>query len=228
MSNQDIEALANLLNKQKPTLYYCEQRSDEWYSLRQGKMTASRIADALAKTKTGWGVGRERYAVELALERITGQSAPNFVSADMQWGIDTEDEAIQAYEYMTGNAVDDVGFVENTAAPIGCSPDGLVGLDGSIEVKCPATHTHVQTVLSGKVKSEYVQQMEAQMIICKRNWCDFISYDPRTPPGLSLFVKRHFLPSTAEMNAKLIDYAGFLLEVDALETKLRAKINASG
>ena len=199
----------------KPTIHTMEQRSDEWFAVRCGKLTASRVADALAKTKTGWGAARERYLTEVVLERITGQVVPlGFTSADMQWGTDTEPEARAAYEFRLDAAVEEVGFVDHgTIKNFGCSPDGLVLEGGMVEIKCPASHTHLKTILDNKIPPQYIKQMQAQMLICQRRWCDFVSFDPRMPPHLTYWSKRlpvwdkaeDTLPFLADVNAFLKD-----------------------
>ena len=167
------------------------QGSPEWHALRLGKVTASRVADVVAKTKTGWGASRANYAAELVAERLTGNAADRFTNAAMQWGTDNEPQARKAYEFMTDNVVTQIGFVDHPTIPMtGASPDGLVGADGLLEIKCPNTATHIDTLLTQTVPGKYITQMHWQMACTGRAWCDFVSFDPRMPEEMRLFIKR--------------------------------------
>jgi len=167
------------------------QGSVEWLALRAGKVTASRVADVVAKTKSGWGASRANYMAELIAERLTGEAAERFTNAAMQWGTDHEPDARAAYEFFRDAAVAEIGFVEHpTIGMTGASPDGLVGDDGLVEIKCPNTATHLDTLLSQAVPAKYVTQMLWQMACTGRKWCDFVSYDPRLPESMSMFVTR--------------------------------------
>lgn len=168
-----------------------DQRSDAWHALRIGKVTASRIKDVMAKTKTGYGASRKNYMAELLVERMTGQKADSYINAAMQHGIDTEAEARAAYEVEKFVAVTECGFYICPDIPqSGASPDGLVDADGLVEIKCPNTATHIDTLLSGTIDDGYIKQMQWQMYCTGRKWCDFVSYDNRMPEHLRLFVKR--------------------------------------
>ncbi len=168
-----------------------EQYSDEWFAARVGKATASRVSDIIARTKTGWGASRKNYMAELVAERLTGQTAERYSNAAMQWGIDTEPQARAAYEFFRDQVVEEVGFVDHPAIPMsGASPDGYVGEDGLIEVKCPNTATHIDTLLTKSIPDKYIVQMHWQMACSGRRWCDFVSFDPRMPEHLRLFVRR--------------------------------------
>lgn len=168
-----------------------EQRSTEWFTARLGKVTASRVADVIAKTKTGYSTSRENYMAQLVCERMTGTQGESFSSVVMQWGTDQEPLARAAYEAAKDVLVDEVGFITHpTIINAGASPDGLVGDDGLIEIKCPNTATHIDTLLSDKVPSKYNTQMQWQMACTSRKWCDFVSFDPRMPEGLQLFIQR--------------------------------------
>lgn len=167
------------------------QGSAEWFAQRAGKVTASRVADVIVKTKTGWGASRANYAAQLVAERLTGNVEPTFTNAAMQWGTDKEPEAREAYEFHAGVFVDQVGMIDHPKiAMTGASPDGLVGDAGLVEIKCPNTATHIETLLSGKVPAKYVTQMAWQMACTGRAWCDFVSFDPRMPEHMRLFVQR--------------------------------------
>jgi putative phage-type endonuclease len=167
------------------------QGTTEWHEARCGRVTASRIADVTARTKTGWGASRKNYAAELIAERLTGIPAQGFTNAAMQWGIDTEPQARAAYEFFRDEAVQEVGLVTHPTIPMSsASPDGLVGEDGMIEIKCPNTATHIDTLLAKSIAGKYVKQMQWQMACAGRQWVDFVSFDPRMPEHLRLFVER--------------------------------------
>jgi putative phage-type endonuclease len=168
-----------------------EQRSDDWFAIRCGKATASRIADIVAKTKSGPSASRANYMAQLVSERLTGVAEQGYSNAAMQWGCAYEADARAAYSFREDADVIEVGFVEHpTIAWSGASPDGLVGDDGLVEIKCPNTATHIDTLLSGKVPEKYRTQMLWQMACTGRKWCDFVSYDPRLPEKMRLFVAR--------------------------------------
>ena len=168
-----------------------EQGTDEWFAVRIGKVTASRVADVLAKTKTGYSTSRENYMAQLVCERLTGHKGESFTNAAMQHGTDTEPLARAAYEALHDVLVDEVGFIPHpTIIMAGASPDGLVSDDGLLEIKCPNTATHIETLLSQTVPGKYNTQMQFQMACTDRSWCDFVSFDNRLPPELQLFVRR--------------------------------------
>lgn len=167
------------------------QGSDEWKALRLGKVTASRVADVIAKTKSGYSTSRANYAAQLIAERLTGVPAESYTNAAMAHGTETEPEARAAYEFYQGVTVDQVAFVAHPKIEqAGCSPDGLVGSDGLVEIKCPNTATHLETLLGQSVPGKYEAQMQFQMACCGRAYCDFVSYDPRMPENMRLFIKR--------------------------------------
>jgi putative phage-type endonuclease len=172
-------------------IYDVTQGTGEWFAARCGKVTASRIADVMAVTKTGPAATRKNYMAQLITERLTGEVAPTFSNAAMQWGTDTEPMAREAYEQAQLVGVERVGFVDHpTIVMSGASPDGLVGSDGLVEIKCPNTATHLETLESGKIADKYMKQMMWQMACTAREWCDFVSYDPRLPENMQLFIKR--------------------------------------
>jgi putative phage-type endonuclease len=167
------------------------QGSDEWKALRLGKVTASRVANMVARTKSGYGASRANYAAQLIAERLTGVVAEGFTNAAMQHGTDTEPEARNAYEFYHGVSVREVAFVPHPTIPdAGCSPDGLVGDDGMVEIKVPNTSTHLDTLLGQATPACYIDQIQFQMACTGREWCDFVSYDPRLPERMRLFVRR--------------------------------------
>jgi len=191
-----------------------EQGTEEWFNIRIGKVTASRVADVLAKTKTGYSTTRDNYMAQLVCERLTGQKGESFTNAAIQHGIETEAYARAAYEARYDVLVDEVGFVSHpTIEMSGASPDGLVGDDGLIEIKCPNTATHIETLLSESVPNKYYTQMQFQIACTGRKWCDFVSFDNRLPTELQMFVKR--VPRD-DMYIKLIEdeIVKFLAELD--------------
>lgn len=196
------------------------QQTDEWFASRAGKVTASRVADVLAK---GRGATRAAYMAEIICERLTGEKAEGFTSAAMQWGIDHEADAVAAYEFMTNATTELVGFVSHpTIANFGASPDRLVGGDGLLEIKCPNTATHLEYMLTETIPRKYVIQMQTQMACTGRKWCDFISFDPRLDVEYQLWIKRVHRDDDfiAEIEEAV---TAFLLEVDEKLESLRAK-----
>jgi len=168
-----------------------EQRTQEWHEARAGKVTASRIADVLSRTKIGYSASRYDYMSQLVVERLTGVTQDSFSSKDMVWGTEAEPLARAAYEAEFGVFVQEVGFINHPAIHMaGASPDGLVGADGLLEIKCPSTKTHIDTLLSGNAPSQYIPQMMWQMACTGRAWVDFVSFDPRLPADMQMFVKR--------------------------------------
>jgi len=191
-----------------------EQRSEEWYAARCGSLGASQLNEALATTKSGWGASRENLKNRIIAERLTGQAAEGFTNAAMQWGVDNEDAARKAYEAHTGTFVDEMGItIHPVLKHTHASPDGLVGDDGLIEIKCPNTTTHIETLKAKKAPSKYMNQMLWQMRCTDRQWCDFVSFDPRLPEHLQLFVIR-VERDEAAIKALEDKVAEFLTEVE--------------
>jgi putative phage-type endonuclease len=199
-----------------------EQGSQEWLNIRLGKVTASRVSDVIAKTKTGWGASRANYMAELVAERLTGVPAGSYTNAAMMWGTDQEPNARAAYSAQTFDTIEQVGFVPHPSITMsGASPDGLVSADGMLEIKCPNTATHIETLLGGSIPAKYETQMLWQMACAKRDWCDFVSFDPRLPPEMQLFVKR--LERDDKRIAELEEMVSdFLAELDEKVAKLTA------
>ena len=192
-----------------------KQRSDAWIKIRLGLVTASRVYEVLARQKNGKPyAARANYAAELIAERLSGEPAMSFVSAAMQWGIDRESDARAAYEFYRDVTVAEVGFVRHSMLAAGASPDGLVGNDGLIEIKCPNTATHIETLRTGAIDPAYLDQMQWQMACTGRQWCDFISFDPRMPESMAMWVRRHPRDDAriAEMEAEV---TAFLSEIEA-------------
>lgn len=192
------------------------QRSDDWFNARLGCVTASRISDVMAKTKSGYSASRANYMSQLICERLTGTREENYVNSAMQRGIDLESKARELYILKSFNyEVQEVGFILHpTIKNAGASPDGLVNQDGLIEIKCPNTATHIQFLKTLTPKREYILQMQWQMACTGRKWCDFVSYDDRLPENLSYKCLR------VDYDAKLveeieIEVIKFLNELDA-------------
>ncbi len=168
-----------------------EQKSPEWFAARLGKATGSRIAEIVAKTKSGDSTSRGNYMAQLVIERLTNKQEESYSNDFMDWGNLQEPFARAAYEAATNVLVDEVGMITHPRIEMsGASPDGLVGDDGLVEIKCPKTATHIETLLSKTVPGKYNIQMQWQMACTDRSWCDFVSFDPRMPEGLQMFLKR--------------------------------------
>lgn len=198
-----------------------EQGTEEWFALRLGKATASRISDIIATTKSGYSTSRANYASELVVERLTGVRTSGYENDAMRWGKEKEPEARTAYEFYLDSAVEQVSFIDHqTIAMSGCSPDGLVGKHGLVEIKCPfKTAVHINTLIKKDVPTEYMPQIQWQMAVTNREWCDFASYDPRLPENMRLFTKR-IARDAAEIMRLEREVKLFLGEVDDTITKL--------
>ena len=198
-----------------------DQKSLEWFAARMGKVTASRVADVMAATKSGPSASRKNYMMELLCQRLTGQSEEGFTSAAMQRGTDLEPIARSAYEVEAGVMVAETGLMPHPSGiAFGASPDGLVGADGLVEIKCPNTATHVEFLRTGKPDGKYLWQMAAQMECGGRDWCDFVSFDDRLPEPLQYRRVRIMRDEekTTEMMAAI---RLFLEELDQLEAEMR-------
>ena len=202
-----------------------EQGTPEWFAARLGNVTASRVADVIAKTKSGYSASRENYMAQLICERMTNTVAESYTNAAMQWGTETEPLARAAYESLADVLVDEVGYIAHpTIERAGASPDGLIGVFGLLEIKCPNTATHIDTLISEQVPTKYITQMQWQMSCTGRTWADFVSFDPRLPSGLQMFVKR--VEFDAEYVAMLKEEViKFLTELDAKIFKLNERLN---
>jgi putative phage-type endonuclease len=202
------------------------QRTEGWFADRLGKVTASRTPDVMARTKNGFGASRANYMAELMCERLTGSKTQSYTNAAMQWGTDKEPEALEAYMRWSGQPVDLLGFEPHPAIVMsGASPDGvIVAKNCLVEIKCPNTATHIETLLTGAVPEKYVLQMQWQMACTDCSACHYVSYDPRLPETMRLFVKA--TPRDAAVIGKLTaGVVEFLAELDA---KLNALIDAYG
>jgi putative phage-type endonuclease len=180
-----------------------EQRSDEWYAARMGVITASQF-----KRLVGGRGGDITYMSELIAQKLTGTSKEHFTSASMEHGIETENQAVSHYEFMNDIDVKHVAFMKIDEF-LGCSPDGLVGDDGLLEIKCPDTHTHVKWTLAGGVPKDHIHQVLGSMLVTGRKWVDFISFDPRLDSPNDFFIKRVWAKDMTK-------------EMDLLESKILA------
>jgi Phage-related protein, predicted endonuclease len=199
------------------------QGTDEWRAARAGSLGASQVADVLAKTKNGWGASRKNIHAQLVTERLTGLPTDTFCSPAMQWGKDNEPRARAMYSFTTGNEVVEVGLVRHpTIKGTHASPDGLCGSDGLCEIKCPNSATHIETLTGTPIADRYLKQMQWQMRICDRAWCDFVSFDPRMPEEMQLHIERVHRDEAviSEMEAEVVK---FLAEVDATVADLRER-----
>jgi putative phage-type endonuclease len=192
--------------------------------LRAGKVTASRVADVLSKVKSGESAGRKNLKMDLVAERLTGKPTDSFTNSAMQWGTEQEPFARIAYEAYKGIFVEQIPFVDHpTIEWFGCSPDGLVGEDGLLEIKSPNTTTHIEYLQEGKPPNRYIPQMMAQMACTGRKWCDFCSYDPRMPDELQLFVVR-LNRDDAYIQEMEAEVKKFLDEVEQVLAQLKRKM----
>lgn len=194
-----------------------------WMNDRCGKLTGSRMASAMAYLKPKKEGGekadkaeRKNLKIEILAERMTGDIVTKYTTGAMQWGTDTERLAKSAYEAGTGRLVREVGFVDHPIIEnLGASPDGLVGSDGLIEIKCPTTSTHLQTILDGVVPTYHYPQLILQLCCTGREWVDFVSFDPRVDEPHQLFVRR-FYPTKEQIAEVEWEAMQFLAEVDAM------------
>ena len=203
-----------------------EQQTDEWFAARAGKVTASRVVDLMAKTKSGYSASRENYMAQLVVERFTGGKGESFTNAAMAWGNEQEPFARAAYEAREGVFVDEVGFVPHPNIDgAGASPDGLVDADGLVEIKCPNTATMIDVLINETVARKYYMQMQMQMACTERQWCDYVVFDPRMPENAQMFVKR-----VARDDAFILEMEGeitkFLEELNVKFEVLKTKLGA--
>ncbi len=200
-----------------------EQQSAEWFAAKAGKVSASRLADVMAKIKTGEAATRRNYKTEIVCERLTGFKTESFTTKAMTDGIEREPIARALFESRFGVIVDEVGFIDHPTIPnSGASPDGLIGSDGLLEIKCPNRATHLEYFLDGVPPAKYIPQMMWQMASTGRKWCDFASYSPDFPEHLQLFVVRLHRDDDKirEMESEVMK---FLSEVEEILTKLKDK-----
>ena len=203
-----------------------EQRTEEWFAARCGLVTASRVADVCARTKSGWGASRANYQAQIIAERLTGQVAESFSSAAMHWGTDTEPQARAAYCFLNDVDVKEVGFAPHpTIKMSGASPDGLVGETGLVEIKCPNTATQIAKIIKGEVTAKYITQMQWQMACTGREWCDFFSFDPRLPMDAGQYWLRRVHADKERIAELETLVAEFLAETDDKIKSLKDALN---
>lgn len=197
-----------------------QQQTPEWFAARRGKVTASRINAVMMSPKSQ---GYQDYLAEVLMERFQQLVRPQFLTPAMEWGNEQEPIARAHYHFQTGRDVKEVGFVRHAYLESGASPDGYVGNDGLIEIKCPNTITHIKTLLGKGIRKEYLQQIQWQLACTGCNWCDFVSFDPRVPTEMQLIVIR--VERDDEMIEALTQgVANFLAEVGSLEAELHARL----
>lgn len=194
------------------------QESTDWMQARCGMFTASRASDLMARTKSGPSASRGNLLALLAVERLTGQPVETYQNDAMRRGNELEGEARDAYSFTTGNPVQESGFIVNDALPrTGCSPDGFVGSDGLVEIKCPASMAkHLDALRNGSHAQEYRWQLQHQMLVTERQWVDAVSYDPRFPENLQLAIVR--VPRDNEAIQSLIN------EIEAADAEVEATV----
>ena len=197
-----------------------DQGTQEWHQQRLGKITASRVSDVMAKTKSGPAASRKNYMMELLCQRLTGEREEGFTSAAMQRGIEMEPVARSAYEVETGSIVIETGFIDHPEFEgIGASPDGLVGDSGLIEIKNPNTAQHITAMQKQEPDKKYWWQMQMQMWCTGRDWCDFVSFDDRLPEPLQMVLIRVERDDQAiqDMRDECLE---FLSELEKLESEM--------
>lgn len=194
-----------------------EQRTDEWFNSRVGKVTASAILNVMMdKSKAGY----RNYMAQLVCERLTGAPTETYTSPAMQHGIDTEAEARAAYSARVGLLVEEVGFIKHAKLEAGASPDGLVGAEGLVEIKSVQPATALDIIESRKVPTDHRLQMQWQMAVTGRDWCDYVVYQPKLPERLRLHIIRvhRDQPQIIEITQKVTE---FLQEVDRKVNNLK-------
>lgn len=201
------------------------QQTEAWYTARLGRPTASRISDLMAKTKSGYSASRGNYMMELLCERLTGQRQEGFTSAAMQRGTELEPIARSAYEVETGLLVVETGFVLHPEIDMGASPDGLVGADGLVEIKCPNTAQHINFMQTRKPDGKYQWQMLCQMACTGRDWCHFVSFDDRLPEKLQLSMVR-FERDESRIAEMIEEVDKFLVELAELESEMKSMMDS--
>lgn len=197
----------------------CAQHSEQWFAARCGLATASHAKDILSRIKSGEAAARRNYKAQLVVERLTGTVQETYTNSAMQYGTETEPQARDAYIFRTDNKVEEVGFIQHDTLMSGVSPDGLIGADGGLEIKCPyQSAVHIETLLNG-MPSEHMAQIQASLWITGRSYWDFVSFDNRLPAHLQLYIER--VPRDEKYIANLeIEVSAFLGEVSELVKKL--------
>lgn len=199
------------------------QGSEEWLKLRVGKISASRAKDLLATARYGEAAGYRNLKTELAVERITGKRAERYVTKQMEYGTETEAVAATMYQLATGVVAKECGIFEIDGTNVVASPDRLVGDDGLIEIKCRELANHVESMLSGKVPTEYYKQIQFQLWVTNRQWCDYVSYGDEMPSNAQLFIKH--IERDEEVINEIIDKVA---EIEEDIEKLISAVKAYG
>lgn len=201
-----------------------EQRTEEWFSARMGKVTGSKISAVMMKPTTK---GYQEYLAEVVAERVTEARKEAFTGLAMKTGQANEDQGRAYYSLLSGNNVEQVGFIDHPKlANAGCSPDGLIGLDGYFELKCPAPHTHIGTLAGAAIHKDYLLQMQWGMECTDREWADFASFCPSVPEPMRLFVER--IPRDAEKCEEIKEaVTRFLAKADEMTSRLMARLEAA-
>lgn len=191
-----------------PDVIYVDQGTPEWFEARLGRATASRFGDIMSKIKTGESAQRKNYRAQLVSERLTGNKEDTFTSSAMVWGTETEPLARLRYSLKTGNNVEECGFFAHEELMAGASPDGLVEEDGTLEIKCPNTATHIETLRKQTVPYQYYWQVMGQLWMTNRKWCDFVSFDPRMPENAQFFTTRVYRDEgkIRELEMEVVDF----------------------
>ena len=191
-----------------------EQRTHAWLMARVGHATGSRFRDVMSRLKTGAPAqARKDYMMQLVVERLTGQPTSQYVNQFMQWGVEHESAARDAFIQRSGMQVDEVGFIKHPTLMAGVSPDGVLELgDAILEIKCPTSITHATTLEYGMDDSHHAQ-VQGAMWITNAKYAMFVSYDPRFPAGPDLYMQR-VERNEAFINALENEVTQFLSEVD--------------
>lgn len=201
-------------------IHECQQGSPEWFALRNGKVTASNFATATAKGKGGSASKtRKDLMYKLVAERMTGLPSESYSNKAIEYGTETEQEAREYYQALNGVSVWQVGFIERDE-DIGCSPDGLVGEEGMLEIKCPFPTTHIKYIIAGKLPAEYVKQVQGNLWVAERKWCDFMSYDSRVSQRRA-FIRRVYRDKDVikEQHIKIVMFIDEMKEMLSQLTK---------
>lgn len=204
-----------------------EQQSLEWWAARLGKVTASRICDVMARTKKGYGAARGHYLAEKVAERLTGKNKDRKRVASLEERLDREPDARAAYEWETDSQVALVGFIDHPRIPnSGASPDGLIAMNGGMEIKCLDDAAFIELITAGAIDQDYVYQCQFGMACTDREWWDFVAFNPNMPEELKLYVQRVERDDQliAQIETNVIE---FLEEVDQKVAQVRALMRGS-
>ena len=196
------------------------QGTPEWLAARAGSLGASSIADALAKTKTGWGASRANLHSRIVTERLTGKPVETFVNSAMQRGTELEPQARAMYSLETGHDVSEVGIILHPSIKHShCSPDGLIAGEGMVEIKCCGGPRHIELLSGGKPEDRYIKQCLWQLACTGRDWVDLAYFNPDFPAEMQLHVRR--VDRDADLIAELeSEVSAFLAEVAATVEQL--------